>query len=279
MAGHRRLSNTLYRKYRRKGVEATPIEALLELDEDLYLGKFGEKGPPVKTYARFWGWTPNRARRLILEWKQHRNDLYNAETADPLRTPAEPEANPQADPVAAPGVDPQTGEVSEGYVEAADPPSNPQSDPVPDTSRTPGGPFADPILEPNRTGGGVGPPPRPAALRVGVAESRESEARRQVDRALADAGPTTPERQESRRFRLTCFARMILACGQAPGHTRILDLARRTDGVPNSLLQAAIDEARSTRERSGNDFPPTAEEINAAGRALAARARKAARGA
>ena len=91
MSGHRRISTDLFleerRKARLRGDVCSPIEALLELDLDAHRDAWPATGPPVKTYARFWGWTPSRARRLIERWKAHADDLYLAKNANPQRTP------------------------------------------------------------------------------------------------------------------------------------------------------------------------------------------------
>ena len=167
MSGHRRISTDLFlaerAKARKLGQEATPIEALLELDLDAHRDAWPATGPPVKTYARLWGWTPGRARRLIERWKAHAEDLYLAKTADPLRTPGEPQADPIADPVA----DPQPRAAAGVYVGAADPPA----DPIPHPPRTPGEPPANPFLEPE-------PEPEPKERAPATAGGRSKTPRR-----------------------------------------------------------------------------------------------------
>lgn len=267
MAGHRRISTDLFLKYRRRSREdareATPIEALLELDLDEWRGRIGPNGPAVKTYARFWGWTPSRARRLISEWKEHAEDRGNVGKANPRRTLDEPSANPPANPL--------NGTNPDAYGVSTNPLSNP--------SRTPGEPPANPILEPEPEQEGRRALPRsPSASlgdrRVGPSESRKRSADREVDLALARVAD--PENLGPTEVRLRILAETFLASGRIADEAQLRGYCRTTSELAPVILKAACDAARAD-PANARGFPPSEASILAIGRKLSARARRASR--
>ncbi len=120
------------------------------------------------------------------------------------------------------------------------------------------------------------PPPKPSARGVGVADSRANQTRTQVERALMRAPTESDDARADRRARLEVLAELFLACSRVPDEAQLRSYYRTTEGVRSGLLRAACDRALEDSENEKGFAPPPAA-INAAGRKLAAEARKRAR--
>lgn len=212
MPGHRRISTDLFLANLDRSIPRSKIEALLELDLDDWRGTIRS----VHGYARIWGWSRTKVRRLMGEFEAHRADLTNGESV---------------------------GNTSKNRRTFAGPPGGPLPDPY----------LEQDPKEPERRG--IAPPRVPAARGVGSAESRKRQARREVEEALAQAPIESEDDRLERERRLWILAEMFLACGRVADEAALRAYVRTTAPVIGEYFELACDRARA-EDVAGGWPPP-----------------------
>lgn len=262
MRGHRRISTALFLEFADRSVPRSKIEALLELDLDEF--KEGELRPE-RTYARMWGWSREKVRRLIADYQAHREDLSVAARGQTHPTTDRTTERPLADRVTD----------HRNRVESLTYNGSPTGGKT--TDETGGRPetdhFLDPDHEPDRRGASL--PVRPKAVGVGVADSRSAQVRAQIGHALMRAGPASADAQAERQERLEILGDMFLTSSRVPDASQLLGYARGVNSIPTELLRMACDAATGKSERG---FVPSINAIAAEGRKLVVERRRRVQG-
>ena len=258
MPGHRRISTDLFLEHAERRVPRSKVEALLELDLDAFRGALrGER-----TYASLWGWSRDKVRHLLAQYRAALSDLGGGEREISHPTTYQT-TNQTADrPAIRPPTDHDNAESARTYEAAptsVQPETRPEGIPV-------ARPQTDHFLEPEQEQEGKSAsPPRPKAARVGKAEAQKREARAHVQRALMRLGPMEDDARDDVEARLGVLAEVFLTCGEVANDSRLLGYARGTSEIPTPLLRRACDQALAASEKG---FPPPIKAIGLAGRSV-----------